>query len=69
MKTKSTLRFGLKLPGFPVTGAAASVGHRHDLNRRIGNAIDYTVREAAQRIFPCAVQDAGATAADYRVWH
>lgn len=59
MKTKSTLRFGLKPPGSPVTGAAASMDHRHDLNRRIGNAIDYTVREAAQRIFPCAVQMPG----------
>jgi hypothetical protein len=34
-------------PVFPITRTASSTGHGHDLNRRIGNAINYAVRKTA----------------------
>ena len=48
--------FDLEPPGFPITRTASSVGHGHDLNRRIGDALNYAVRKTAQQVFPCAVQ-------------
>jgi hypothetical protein len=56
MRIKSTVRFDLEPPRFPIAGTASSMGHRDDFNRLIGHTVNYGVRKAAQQVFSCAVQ-------------
>lgn len=46
----------LELSGFPVTGAAALMGHGDDLNGRVGDAVDHGVGKTPKKKFSRAVQ-------------